>query len=72
MLNSEIQQAGRALSELLAGQTEEAIRNRYAELTEKADQIRTTYPAWGESIPDAAALNKPCKSIYGERPLGPE
>src|SRR5207302_1539028 len=55
-LNSEIQQAGRALSELLAGQTEEAIRNCYTELTDRADQIEATYPAWRQSTPDATAL----------------
>ncbi len=71
-LNSEIQQAGRALSELLAGQTEEAIRKCDAELADRADQIKTAYPAWGESIPDAPALTEPCKSIFGERPLGAE
>jgi regulator of replication initiation timing len=56
LLNSEIQQAGKALSELLAGQTEAAIRNNYAELANRSDQIKATDPAWGESLPDAAAL----------------
>lgn len=55
-LNSEIQQAGRALSELLAGQTEEAIRKCYALLADRTDQIKTTYPAWGQSNPDPTAL----------------
>ncbi|MFZ0592430.1 MAG: hypothetical protein WAM39_18375, partial [Bryobacteraceae bacterium] len=52
-LNSEIQQAERALSELLAGQTEDAIRKHEAELADRADQVKITYPAWGESLPDA-------------------
>jgi predicted RecB family nuclease len=55
-LNSEIQQAGRALSELMAGQTEEAIGNCYRELADRADQIEATYPAWRQSTPDATAL----------------